>query len=76
MQLFLIGVNFDIIFIDFDLPIITRPQFVMDMLAFGIQRKIVRKLSNFGDYNSKMFLEARFNGNTQKPLTRGIFEHH
>ncbi|CAL5203428.1 unnamed protein product [Lathyrus oleraceus] len=41
MQLLLTGVNFIIIFIDFDFPIISTCQFVMDMRALGIQREIV-----------------------------------
>ncbi|CAI8594399.1 unnamed protein product [Vicia faba] len=75
MQLLLTGANFDIIFVDFDFPIISGPQFVMDMRALGIQSKIVGMLSNFSDHNSQMFFEAGVNGNTQKPLTREIFEH-
>ncbi|CAK8533610.1 unnamed protein product [Lathyrus sativus] len=74
MQLLLTGVNFDIIFVDFDLPIISGPQFVMDMRALGIQSRIVGMLSLFSDHNSQMFLEAGVNGNTQKPLTRELIE--
>ncbi|KAI5443181.1 two-component response regulator 24 [Lathyrus oleraceus] len=74
MQLLLDGVIFDIIFVDFDLPIINGPQFVMDMRALGIQSRIVGMISDFTDHNSQMFLEAGVNGNTQKPLTRELFE--
>ncbi|CAK8566883.1 unnamed protein product [Lathyrus sativus] len=72
MQLLFIGVNFDIKFIDFELPIISRPQFVMDMNALGIQSTTVDMLSNLRDHNSEMFLEAEVNGNTQKTFIRGI----
>ncbi|XP_058753830.1 two-component response regulator 24-like [Vicia villosa] len=75
MQLLLSGVNFDVIFVDFDLPMISGPQFVMDMRVLGIQSKIIGMLSNFNGHNSQMFFEAGVNGNTQKPLTRETFEH-
>ncbi|GAU37096.1 hypothetical protein TSUD_278830 [Trifolium subterraneum] len=64
------GVNFDFIFVDFDLPITSGPELMSQMRAMGVRGKMVGMLENFNNHNLQMFHQARADACITKPFTQ------
>ncbi|XP_045812354.1 two-component response regulator 24-like [Trifolium pratense] len=76
MQILSTGVNFDFIFVDFDLPITNGPQLMRQIRAMGIRSKMVGMLENYiNNQNLQMFQQARADACITKPFNQESLQH-